>query len=161
LDPDAESSDSEPDFAVKDLLQRMIFSPDISSTETSSPPEAIDLPIMGLATSPGGKTMRAHSPRSAQLFSLPGTHTDPTMLPIPSPTGTITQPLDSLSLSFAHSEVVDEQGQHPANGAEGSEDTGNGSGPPFERICVEALVIKKMELDEPFGFLDFGDVGSW
>jgi hypothetical protein len=83
-------------------------------------------------------------------------------VPIPSPTDTITLPLDSLSLSFAQSEVVDEQGEHTANAGEaplGADAAVNGTGPPFERICVEALVIKKMELDEPFGFLDFGNVG--
>jgi len=159
---DAESSDSEADFAVRELLQRMVFSPDTPGTEIASPPEAVEVAIVELATSPGGKTMCAHSPRSTQLFSLGGAQAEPTAVPIPSPTDTITLPLDSLSLSFAQSEVVDEQGEHTANGGEaplGADAAVDGTGPPFERICVEALVIKKMELDEPFGFLDFGNVG--
>ncbi len=153
------ATDSEQDDVIKGLLRR-IASPGTESFPAAlpqSPPQSHTILDWNarMATSPSGKTLRAQSPRSTPLFSLPGPlRADASNEPIPSPTDTITQPLDSLSLSFAESEVA-------VADSEVRLGPGLGDGGGAERLIVEALVIKKMDIDERFGFLDYGNASGF
>lgn len=106
----------------------------------------------GLVSTSPTFTLKPSSPGGPSIFSL--TLGD---VGAASPSDTITQPLDNLSLSFSQAEVCTVDG--------GTSDEGEGDvmSPAVDhvadsdvRVCVEAIVVKKRDMDERFGFLDFG-----
>ena len=108
-----------------------------------------------LATSPA-KTIQALSPRPASFFALPSQQLDSACDLIPSPTDTITLPMDNLSLSFSHAEVC---AQEDMIGGSSDESTAEHTRSEEEpRLCVEALVVKKIELEDRL-YLDFSCLG--
>ena len=108
-----------------------------------------------LAISPT-KTIQALSPRPTSVFALPSQQHISADDLIPSPTDTITLPMDNLSLSFSHAEVC---AQEDAIGGSSDDSTAEHAGLDEEpRLCVEALVVKKIELEDRL-YLDFSCLG--
>jgi nuclear transport factor 2 (NTF2) superfamily protein len=108
-----------------------------------------------LATSPT-KTIQALSPRPASFFALPSQQHSSACDLVPSPTDTITLPMDNLSLSFSHAEVC---AQEDMIGGSSEESIADHARPEEEpRLCVEALVVKKIELEDRL-YLDFSCLG--
>ncbi|KAJ9103153.1 hypothetical protein QFC21_002575 [Naganishia friedmannii] len=148
-----------------------------------------------LSTSPT-YTIKPTSPSAHHLFSLPLPSSQATGLlfdrcsakePVserdfspPSPSNTITMPLDHLSLSFSHCELCTtvlgvvtasshDTGEHASSEARpcNAENDACGVSNPKDikqykideldlsdaRLCVEALIVKKMDMDERY--LDF------
>lgn len=141
---DEDSTDEEA-FDVRGVIRRVT-----GGDEPEGEREDPDL----LAVSPT-KTIQARSPRSASVFALPSqptsTNEDAADDPIPSPADTITLPMDNLSLSFSHAEVRD-QDHDPDEDQEVDQDADS------TRLCVEVLVIKKLELEDRM-YLDFSCLG--
>lgn len=148
-----------------------------------------------LSTSPS-YTIKPSSPSAHRMFSLPAPlpqtsqalsseprDDEPDHAP-PSPSDTITMPLDSLSLSFSHAEVYtaispfgsprsnvhhsnkpstkddetwDADVGLPSVNAEQAQTSSSGLNLNLAgaRVCVEALIVKKMDMDDRY--LDFSD----
>ena len=107
-----------------------------------------------LAVSPT-KTVQSRSPCATSVFALPSQNVTSDIGsaddPVPSPADTITLPMDNLSLSFSHAEVRDQDHELDDN-EEGQHDSDS------TRLCVEALVVKKLELEDRM-YLDFSCLG--
>lgn len=139
---------SEDDMDVQDLLSRVAG---VTRTPRSRPKSGL------VSTSPTF-TLKPSSPGGPSIFSL--TLGD---VGAASPSDTITQPLDNLSLSFSQAEVctVDEISSDGDNDDQGEPTVlpsvaADGAWDVDVRVCVEAIVVKKRDMDERFGFLDFG-----
>ena len=65
--------------------------------------------------------------------------------------------MDNLSLSFSHAEVRDQE-RDDDDDVEHDDDDGDDL-PESTRLCVEALVVKKFELEDRM-YLDFSCLGG-
>jgi hypothetical protein len=150
------SSDEETGFDLRGVIRRVT-----GADEQGHDEDAHDATATDLAVSPS-KTIGTRSPRPASVFALPthlavGHDFDPADEPLPSPADTITLPMDNLSLSFSHAEVRDQE-RDDDDDEEHDDDDGDDL-PESTRLCVEALVVKKFELEDRM-YLDFSCLGG-
>jgi hypothetical protein len=150
------SSDEETGFDLRGVIRRVTGGDEQGQDEDGHDATATDL-----AVSPS-KTIGTRSPQPASVFALPShlaaeRDYDPADEPLPSPADTITLPMDNLSLSFSHAEVRDQE-RDDDDDEEHDDDDGDDL-PESTRLCVEALVVKKFELEDRM-YLDFSCLGG-
>jgi hypothetical protein len=150
------SSDEETGFDLRGVIRRVTGGDEQGQDEDGHDATATDL-----AVSPS-KTIGTRSPQPASVFALPShlaaEHDyEPADEPLPSPADTITLPMDNLSLSFSHAEVRDQE-RDDDDDEEHDDDDGDDL-PESTRLCVEALVVKKFELEDRM-YLDFSCLGG-
>lgn len=150
------SSDEEPGFDLRGVIRRVT-----GGHEQGQDEEGHDATATDLAVSPS-KTIGTRSPQPTSVFALPShlaaeCDYDPADEPLPSPADTITLPMDNLSLSFSHAEVRDQE-RDDDDDEEHDDDDGDDL-PESTRLCVEALVVKKFELEDRM-YLDFSCLGG-
>ncbi|KAJ9110114.1 hypothetical protein QFC19_001785 [Naganishia cerealis] len=158
--------------------------------------DKVDTDICAILSTSPSYTIKPTSPSAHHLFSLPiplGQPAGPSsnqasiqelssesVPSLPSPSNTITMPLDNLSLSFSHCELCTTISRAPSSGSsengkytsidaishgDGKETAAERHGSNINeintkeldlsdaRLCVEALIVKKMDMDERY--LDF------
>ncbi|KAJ9123014.1 hypothetical protein QFC24_004053 [Naganishia onofrii] len=182
--------------AISSVVRRLIGETDAQSSTllqgvAKQAEERAGVDICAILSTSPTYTIKPTSPSAQHLFSLPlppslptvddysGAACDPSP---PSPSNTITLPLDNLSLSFSHCELCTadssavsslshENGKHASakdglcnaeKDIPGFSDANVADSNTLQvdeldlsnaRLCVEALIVKKMDMDERY--LDF------
>lgn len=183
-----DNGEGDPD--VLQIVRRLVGDGDHQSDDAARGDTAGGTAL--LSTSPS-YTIKPSSPSAQRMFSLPTplpsapqtlsrdqADVQPDLVP-PSPSDTITMPLDSLSLSFSYAEVCTAVSPFGSPGRNGhgfgkssvhdnvieaddipsaERETVDESSPKAidlnlagARVCVEALIVKKMDMDDRY--LDF------